>query len=107
MWSESFACTCGHGFVVKNVGLPTPAARKALMAAHGSFRVVVLALPVDAGAFSTIAAALSLPLAEVTRALSKLPVSVWEGTTLEADLMDAAIAKSGATVKVERVGAGS
>lgn len=102
-WAESFACTCGHGFEAKNAGLPMPAARQALMLAHGKFRVFVDALPKGARALSVLAKVLDAPEAEVASALSRLPALVWEGTRAETSFMRQALEKSGATVRVETV----
>lgn len=101
-WAESFACSCGHGFEVKNPGLPTPAARAALMKAHGTFRVTVIALPRGGKALSVLAQVLDAPEAEVAQALSRLPAVVWEGTRPEADYMSEALGKSGASIEVDR-----
>ncbi len=103
-WAESFACSCGHGFKAKNAGLPMPAARQALMVAHGKFRVFVDAVPKGGKAFGVLAKVLDASEAEVARALTQLPAVVWEGTKPEAEFMDAALSKSGATVRVELVG---
>lgn len=102
-WAESFACACGHGFEAKNAGLPTPAARKALMLAHGTFRVFVDALPKGGKALAVLAKVLDVPEAEVARALARLPALVWEGTRAETQFMQKALDKSGATVRVETV----
>lgn len=102
-WAERFACPCGHGFEAKNVGLPTPAGRRALMEAHGTFRVTVTALPSGTKALEVLAAVLDAPTEEVSRALATLPTVVWEGTRLEADFMMQALAKSGATVTLAQV----
>lgn len=99
-WAESFACACGHGFEAKNVGLPTPAARQALMLAHGRYRVFVDAVPKDGKAWKVLAAVLDASEAEVKGALKSLPSLVWEGTRPEADYMEKALSKSGAEVRV-------
>lgn len=101
-WSETFACSCGHGFEVKNAGLPTPAARAALMAAHGTFRVTVIAVPRGGKALATLSQVLDTPEAEVAQALARLPAVVWEGTRPEADYMSEALGKSGAAIEVDR-----
>lgn len=103
-WAESFVCSCGHGFEAKNAGLPMPAARQALMVAHGKFRVFVDALPKGGKAFGVLAKVLDASEAEVASALARLPAAVWEGTKPEAEFMEAALGKSGATVRVELVG---
>jgi hypothetical protein len=104
-WLESFACACGHGFEAKNAGLPMPAARQALMVAHGKYRVFVDALPKDGKAFQVLGAVLDVPEAEVAAALAKLPALVWEGTKAEGEFMQQALTKAGATVRNELVGA--
>lgn len=104
-WAESFACTCGHGFEAKNAGLPMPAARQALMVAHGKFRVFVDALPKGGKAVSVLAKVLDASEAEVASALATLPALVWEGTKPESEFMEQALKKAGATVRVELVGA--
>ncbi|MBL8918299.1 MAG: hypothetical protein JNJ54_05525 [Myxococcaceae bacterium] len=102
-WAESFTCTCGHGFEAKNAGLPMPAARQALMVAHGKLRVFVDAMPKGGRALSVLAKVLDAPEAEVASALGRLPALVWEGTRAEASFMRQALEKSGATVRVETV----
>ncbi|MDX2015067.1 MAG: hypothetical protein SFW67_33040 [Myxococcaceae bacterium] len=100
-WTERFSCACGHGFEAKNVGLPTPAAREALMARHGRFRVEVQSVPPSGKAWAVLAKVLDAPEAEVRRELGALPSQVWEGTGPEADFMRQALERSGATVRVE------
>ena len=101
-WAESFACSGGHGFEAKNVGLPPPAARKALMEAHGTFQVSVVAIPSGAKAIGLLAKVLDVAEPEVASALATLPTVVWEGTKLEAEFMKQALAKSGAAVTLEQ-----
>lgn len=103
-WAESFACACGHGFEAKNAGLPMPAARQALMVAHGKFRVFVDALPKGGKSLSVLAKVLDASEAEVAGALARLPALVWEGTKAETDFMLQALTKSGATSRVELAG---
>lgn len=102
-WAESFTCACGHGFEAKNAGLPMPAARQALMLAHGKFRVFVDAIPKGARSLAVLAKVLDASEAEVASALARLPALVWEGTRAETSFMQKALEKSGATVRVETV----
>jgi hypothetical protein len=99
-WLESFSCICGHAFEAKNVGLPTPAARSALMSAAGQVQVFVDALSTDGKTVKVLAALLSAPAAEVRRALASLPALIWEGTTVEAAFMKKALTTSGAQVRL-------
>jgi hypothetical protein len=102
-WSERFACACGHGFEAKSAGLPTPAARQALMAANGRLFVWVDAVPASGKAWAVLAKVLDAPEAEVRQAMGALPARVWEGTSPEADFMRQALTRSGAAVRVEVV----
>jgi hypothetical protein len=103
-WSESFGCSCGHGFDANNVGLPMPAVRQALMAEFGTFRVFVDAVPKGNTLRAVLTKALHTSQAEIESTPTRLPALVWEGTKLEADFMAAALEKSGATVRRELVG---
>jgi hypothetical protein len=100
-WREHFSCECGHGFEANNVGLPTPAAREALMSQTGRFQVVVDTVPASGKAWAVLAKVLDAPEADVRRALGRLPSQVWEGTQPESDFMRKALERSGATVRVE------
>ena len=102
-WTERFACACGHGFEAKNVGLPTPGVREALMAQTGRVRVVLAAVPASGKAWPVLAKVLDAPEGEVRRALASLPTPVWEGTGPEAAFMRQALERSGATVQLEPV----
>ncbi len=99
-WLESFSCSCGHAFEAKNVGLPTPAARHALMSAAGQVQVFVDSISTDGKTVKVLAAMLSAPAAEVRRALASLPALIWEGTPVEAAFMKKALTISGAEVRL-------
>jgi hypothetical protein len=103
-WTERFVCDCGYGFEAKNAGLPLPAVREALMSRHGRFVVVVRSIPEGGKTLSVLSKLLATSLAELRDSLKTLPRQVWEGTSLETQLMQMAFTKSGAVVDVEQVG---
>lgn len=100
-WAESFTCECGHGFEAKNRGLPTPAARNALMAAHGRHSLVIDAIPQGSRAWKVLAKLLDAPEDEVARRLGALPATLWEGTPAEADFMRRALSRTDAELHVD------
>lgn len=100
-WSESFACECGHGFEAKNVGLPTPAARQALMVAHGRHTLVIDAIPEGSRAWKVLGRLLDATEDEVAQRLGALPATLWEGTSAEAEFMRRALANTDARLHVD------
>lgn len=101
-WREQFACACGHGFSVENPGLPLPAARKALMAKHGRFELIVEVMPEQSKAWAVLMRLLECDEAQVRAALGTLPSTIWQGTPAETDFVRQALTRGGATVRVSQ-----
>ncbi len=100
-WKESFACACGHGFEAAGEGLPSPAARKALIAAHGLHHVFID----RSSGPQTLAIVRALTEGRgisPAKWLAKLPARVWEGTSLETEFVAEALRRAGASVRVVR-----
>lgn len=99
-WFERFVCACGHGFEAGGAGLPTPAARSALLAQSGTAELWLD----DAGArgamtkLLTVLAGLSADEAQAR--LGTLPALAYEGTHAEAAFFLAALEKNGLTARV-------
>ena len=98
-WAESFACECGHGFESSGTGLPTPAARRALLAA-GAGTLWVDAVTAPAKVIKVLAAVLEQPEASVKALLATLPAQGYSGTRVEAEFIGEALREAGATVRV-------
>lgn len=99
-WRESFVCSCGHGFETASAGLPTPAARNALMAAHGAFELVIQKMPARSKAWKVLERLLEATPDETKRAVGELPSRIWNGTAGEVEFVRLALTRGGATVEV-------
>jgi hypothetical protein len=99
-WFERFSCACGHGFEANGAGLPTPAARAALLAQAG---VAELWLDSEVGrlAMTKLLTRLAgLDEAEASNRLAALPALAWSGTHAEVAFMQAALERNGVKVRV-------
>lgn len=99
-WFERFACVCGHGFEAGGVGLPTPAARAALLAQSGTAELWLD----DAAGRVTMTKLLTrltgVSQAEADARLAAVPVQAFEGTHAEVAFLLAALEKNGVAARV-------
>jgi hypothetical protein len=86
-WGERFACACGHGFEAKDAGLPTPAARAAILLESGTRQVWLDQPEGRAGAVKVLEVLCGLPRAEAEAHVQALPCLVYEGTPAEVDFV--------------------
>ncbi|MCC6333028.1 MAG: hypothetical protein IT380_03450 [Myxococcales bacterium] len=99
-WFERFACACGHGFEADGVGLPTPAARAALLAQSGTAE---LWLDAEAGRpvlVKLLTLLAGLVEAEASGRLVTLPALAWSGTHAEVAFLQAALEQNGVAARV-------
>jgi hypothetical protein len=99
-WVERFACGCGHGFEASGAGLPTPAARAALLAQSGGAE-----LWLDDAAGRPFVAKLLTALAGLSEAdaharLATLPARAYDGTHAEVAFLLSAMEQKGIAGRV-------
>lgn len=99
-WFERFACACGHGFEAGGAGLPTPAARAALLAQSGTAELW-LDDAAGRGAMTKLLTLLAGVSADDAQArLAALPALAYEGTHAEVAFFLAALEKNGLAGRV-------
>ncbi len=102
VWVESFDCACGHGFEAKGEGFPSPFARKGLLIANGYHRVQLVKRAKGSAFQELLAYCVGAKEAKaLAKASARLPITVYEGTVVEAQFIAAAFSDLGASVKRE------
>lgn len=99
-WTETFACPCGHGFEARDVGLPSPAARRALLEQHGAAELWLDAAPRGEAAVKVLVLCLQVTAARAAKQLEGLPAKVYEGTRVEAEFVFQALGRVSAEARV-------
>ncbi|MEW5740197.1 MAG: hypothetical protein AB1938_14795 [Myxococcota bacterium] len=99
-WFERFSCACGHGFEADGAGLPTPAARAALLAQSGTAELWLDSEEGRAVLTKLLTRLAGVEEGEATSRLARLPALAWSGTHAEVAFMQAALEKNGVEARV-------
>lgn len=99
-WFERFACACGHGFEAGGAGLPTPAARTALLAQSGTAELWLDDAAARGAMTKLLTLLTGLSADDAQARLAALPARAYEGTHAEVAFMLAALEKNGLTARV-------
>ncbi|MEW6430937.1 MAG: hypothetical protein AB1730_05455 [Myxococcota bacterium] len=99
-WFERFACACGHGFEAGGAGLPTPAARDALLAQSGTAELWLDDAAARGAMTKLLTVLAGLSADDAQARLATLPARAYEGTHAEVAFFLSALEKNGLTARV-------